>query len=204
MAEEKKLDHIEFESKYKIDSSILTSFGFLVERMPTFVEYIHAMGPDFYFIKGDQFIRYRKEAHKGVNARAELTMKIKPKDAKNNIIREEFNIRVDVTPKDTILKFMSALGFKHNFTVTKNCHIYRMEDAILVLYSVADITDGMPKKENWYCEIEVSEEKIHTMTESDAWEIIVKYEKALESFGINPQKRLKLSLFEIYRREGDK
>lgn len=201
MSEEKKLDHIEFESKYRVDSSVLMPMKMLVEKMPTFREFIYAEGPDDYFISGESFVRYRKEANKGPNARAELTMKIKPEGAKNNIIREEFNVRVDGTPRETIVKFLSALGFSHNFTVIKSCFIYRMEDATLVYYYVADTTDGSIKNENHFVEIEVSEEQIHTMTEEQAWSILTKYEKSLESIGLNPQKRLRKSLWEMYRRD---
>lgn len=202
MTEEKKLDHIEFESKYRVEPNIAMQFQLLVGKMSTFKEFVHAIGPDEYFVKGEeQFIRYRKEAHKGPDSRAELTMKIKPQGAKNNIIREEFNVRVDGTPRETIVKFVTALGFKHNFTVYKNCLIYRMTDATLVFYTVADITDGMLKNEDHFIEIEVDEETIHTMTEAQAWEILVKYEKALEIIGINSQKRLRKSLYEMYKRQ---
>lgn len=201
MSEEKKLDHIEFESKYRVEHNIVLPFKLIVEKMPTFREFIYAEGPDEYFVKDGLFARYRKEANKGPDARAELTIKIKPEGAKNNIIREEYNVRVDGTPRETIVKFLTALGFNHNFTVMKSCFIYRMEDATLVTYTVADITDGTLKSEDNFVEIEVSEEKIHTMTESEAWQIITKYEKSLESLGINPQKRLRKSLFEMYRRE---
>lgn len=201
MSDEKKLDHIEFESKYRVEPSVLMPMKMLIEKMPTFKEFIYAEGPDEYFVSGDSFIRYRKEANKGDNARAELTMKIKPEGAKNNIIREEFNIRVDGTPRETIVKFVNALGFKHNFTVMKSCFIYRMEDATLVYYYVVDTTDGGLKNENHFVEIEVSEEQIHTMNEDQAWTILTKYEKALESIGINPQKRLRKSLYETYRRD---
>jgi adenylate cyclase class IV len=201
MSDDKKLDHIEFESKYRVEPSILLPFKLLVEAMPTFKEFVYAEGPDVYYVKKDLFLRYRKEANKGTNARAELTMKIKPAGAKNNIIREEFNIRVDSTPKETILKFVSALGFDYNFTVVKSCHIFTMEDATLVYYLVADTTDGTLRGQDCFVEIEVSEEQIHTMTEDQAWEILVKYEKMLESVGVSPQRRLRKSLFEMYERE---
>lgn len=201
MDEEKKLDHIEFESKYRVEQSIVLPFKFIVEKMPTFKEFVYAEGPDEYFVKGDTAARYRKEANKGPNARAELTIKIKPEGAKNNIIREEFNVRVDGTPRETIVKFLSALGFKHNFTVMKSCFIYRMEDATLVSYTVADITDGNLRSEDHFVEIEVSEEQIHTMNEDQAWAILTKYERALEPLGITPQKRLKKSLYEMYKRD---
>jgi hypothetical protein len=38
------------------------------------------------------------------------------------------------------------------------------------------------------------------MTEKEAWAVIEKYEKLLEPVGINAYKRLKKSLFEIYKR----
>jgi len=201
MDEDKKLDHIEFESKYRVEQSIILPFKLIVEKMPTFKEFIYAEGPDEYFIKGDSFVRYRKEANKGPDARAELTMKIKPEGAKNNIIREEFNVRVDGTPRETVVKFLNALGFTHNFTVMKSCFIYRMEDATLVSYTVADVTDGNLRSEDHFVEIEVSEEQIHTMNEDQAWAILTKYEKALEPLGITPQKRLKKSLYEMYKRD---
>lgn len=199
--EEKTLDHIEFETKYRVEQSIQMPFKLIVEKMPTFKSFIYAEGPDEYFINGKLFARYRKESNKGADSRAELTMKIKPEGAKNNIIREEYNIRVDGTPRETIVKFLNALNFEYNFTVMKTCFIYHMEDATLVSYTVADVTNGEMKREDNFVEIEVSEEKIHTMTEEEAWAILVKYEKALESLGINPQKRLRKSLFEMYKRD---
>lgn len=201
MDEDKKLDHIEFESKYRVENNILLPFKLLVEKMDTFREFVYAEGPDEYYVKGDLFARYRKEANKGPDARAEITIKIKPEGAKNNIIREEFNVRVDKTPRETIVKFLSALGFSHNFTVMKVCFIYRMEDATLVFYTVADMTDGNLRSEDHFVEIEVSEEQIHTMNEDQAWTILTKYEKALEPLGITPQKRLKRSLYEMYKRD---
>jgi adenylate cyclase class IV len=75
-----------------------------------------------------------------------------------------------------------------------------MEDATLVSYTVADITDGDLRSEDHFVEIEVSEEQIHTMNEGQAWAILTKYEKALEPLGITPQKRLKRSLYEMYKR----
>lgn len=201
MDDDKKLNFIEFEGKYRVEPGIQISFGILVESLPSFQEFTYATGPDEYYVKeAEQFIRYRKESHKGDNGRAELTMKVKPPGAKNSIMREEYNVRVDGTPKETIVKFVTALGFKHNFTITKSCFIYKMTDATLVFYSVADITDNSIKGLDYFLEIEVSEELIHTMNESEAWGVLTKYEKLLEPIGINPQKRLKKNLFDMYRR----
>lgn len=201
VSEEETLDHVEFETKYRVEQSIQLPFKLIVEKMPTFKDFVFAAGPDEYYVNGKLFARYRKESNKGVNSRAEITVKIKPEGAKNNIIREEFNVRVDSTPKETIAKFLNALGFEYSFTVIKTCFIYHMEDATLVSYTVADVTDGTIKREDNFIEIEVSEEKIHEMTKDQAWEILIKYEKALEELGINPQKRLRKSLYEMYKRD---
>ena len=75
-----------------------------------------------------------------------------------------------------------------------------MEDATLVYYSVVDTTDGAQKNEQHFLEIEVSEEMIGDMTEDQAWVVLTRYEKLLEAVGINPQKRLRKSLWEMYRR----
>jgi len=66
---------------------------------------------------------------------------------------------------------------------------------------VYDTTNGKASKMDNFVEIEVSEEKISGMTKDQAWDIVTKYEKALESIGISARNRLRKSLFEMYRRE---
>jgi predicted adenylyl cyclase CyaB len=124
-------------------------------------------------------------------------MKRKPDGAKNNIQREELNIRVDVTPFETITKLVENLGFTYNFRIYKMCHIYKFDDATLVFYTVEDEKKNLTH----FIEIEVHEENIRHMTEEEAWGIVKKYETALEPIGIKPQNRLRKSLFEMYRRE---
>jgi hypothetical protein len=146
------------------------------------------------------FLRYRRPSHGLDNGRSEITTKFKREGAKNNIQRKETNVRVDITPEDSIRDFIGNFLYRTNFNIWKGCHIYNFEDATLVFYTVYDTTDGKATKTDSFVEIEVNEEKVSHMTEDQAWEIITKYEKALEDVGINPQKRLKKSLFEMYRR----
>lgn len=197
---EEKLENIEFETKYRVEQNILMPFKWIVEKMPTFKDFVYAEGPDEYYVNGKFVKRYRREANKGPNARAEITTKYKT-DSKNNIIRKEYNIRVDNTPRETIVEALKEEGYELNFIVMKSCFIYHMSDATLVFYTVADVTDGTLRKEDHFVEIEVSEELIHTMTESQAWEILTRYEKLLAPCGISPQKRLKLSLYEMYKHD---
>lgn len=147
------------------------------------------------------FMRYRRPSHGLDGDRKELTTKYKQDGSKNNVQREEKNIRVDKTDEETITKFVTDLGYKINFSIWKTCHIYNFDDATLVFYSVYDTTNGKASKMDNFVEIEVSEEKVHGMTEAQAWEIITKYEKALESVGLSAKTRLRKSLFEMYKRE---
>lgn len=147
------------------------------------------------------FMRFRRPSHGLDGNRQELTTKYKQEGVKNNVQREEKNIRVDNTSPDTVRSFITDVGYKPNFSIWKTCHIYNFEDATLVFYSVYDTTDGKASKMDNFVEIEVSEEKISEMTEEQAWGVITKYEKALESVGLTARNRLKKSLFEMYRRE---
>ncbi len=143
------------------------------------------------------FMRYRRPSHGLDGDRKELTTKYKQDGAKNNIKREEKNVRVDNTEEDTIMSFVKDIGYKLNFSIWKTCHIYNFEDATLVFYSVYDTTNGKASKMDNFVEIEVSEEKVSEMTEEQAWGIIQKYEKALETVGLTSKNRLRKSLFEM-------
>lgn len=194
--------HTEFETKYKVESLDLFEFKRIASSLEGLKKYIYVEGPDYYYVDSEgSFARYRKPSHDLDGGRSEVTWKIKPKGAKNNIIRKEYNWNVTGTPEDTIKESLTDNGYTFNFSVDKQCHIYNFEEATLVFYSVCDTTDGRSTKVDSYCEIEIKEETIHNLTENQAWEIIEKYEKALEPIGISPQKRMRRSLFEIYYRE---
>lgn len=196
--------HVEVETKYRVEPQTMTEFKRIVSQMAGLEKFIYVEGPDYYFTngKGDSFIRYRRPSHGLDNGRSEITVKVKPEGAKNNIIRTEVNVRVDQTDEDAIRAFVGLMGYRPNFSILKTCHIYNLSDATLVFYSVYDTTDGKSSKVDSFVEIEVSEEHVQNMTEDQAWDIIKKYEKALEEVGVNPQKRIRKSLFEMYRREG--
>jgi len=224
--------HTEFETKYRVDPSVLTEFKRIVDTLPNLEKFIYVEGPDDYLTNEHltksfadfsetlkdkdkerlqaliaetiglfpPFMRYRRPSHGLDNNRQELTTKYKQDGSKNNIIREEKNLRVDKTEEQTVKAFVKDIGYKTNFSIWKTCHIYNFDDATLVFYSVYDTTDGKASKMDNFVEIEVSEEKVSGMTESMAWTIIEKYETALAEVGLTPHKRLKKSLFEMYRR----
>ena len=186
----------EFETKYKVESDTQYPFKDLVEKLPELKEFVYVEGPDIYWTKGaDNFQRYRKATNDS-SGKAWLTNKFKTSDANNNQ-RLEHNIRVDKTPFEEVRSFVESMGYKYNFEIHKACHIYKFKDATLVYYSVRDERGAR----NFFVEIEVDEATIHKLTEEEAWDVIKKYEKVLEPIGISPQKRMRKSLFEMYRRE---
>jgi adenylate cyclase class IV len=193
--------HTEFECKYRVEPHLLTEFKKIVGNAPDLKKFLYIEGSDEYWIRGGAFARYRKAEHGLDNGRAELTFKTKPEGAKNNIIRREINWRVDITPTDTIREGLKDLGFEFNFSIWKSCHIYNFEDATLVFYTVFDTTKGRASKTDSFCEIEITEELVPSLTEDQAWAIIEKYEKVLEGIDIHPRNRMRRSLFEIYVRE---
>lgn len=212
---EKSLEHIEFETKYRVEDQNLIIFKQILDSLPEEKKFIYVEGPDVYFTypkwwfdnnpqwdSNGTFARYRKPSYGLDNGRRQVTWKYKPKDAKNSIQRIENNFDLaDKTTESTVFKQMECSGTTFNCSIIKNCHIYKLTDATLVFYTVYDTTDGKPKKADNFVEIEVDEEKIGEMNEEQAWAIIVKYEKLLDGVGVNPQKRLRKSLFEMYRRE---
>lgn len=225
--------HTEFETKYRVEPSVLTEFKRIVDGLPGLQKFLYVEGPDSYYTNKHvtnlflkfadsldeqnkeklvsivnktigqypPFMRYRRPSHGLDGDRKELTTKYKPDGAKNNIQREEKNLRVDKTPEDTIVSFVQDMGYRLNFSIWKTCHIYNFEDATLVFYSVYDTTDGKASKMDNFIEIEISEEKVSEMTEAQAWQIIEKYEKALESIGLKAKNRLRKSLYEMYKRK---
>lgn len=212
---EASLEHIEFETKYSVEGHLLVEFKKLLESLPAHKSFLYVEGPDEYwnypkwwFENNPQwspkgtFARYRKPSYGLDNGRKQLTWKYKAIGAKNNIQRIENNLDLTDRTTDSMVKNqLECSGMNFNFSIVKNCHIYKLEDATLVFYTVYDTTDGKAKKADNFVEIEIHEENIAKMTEEEAWDIIKKYEGLLAPLGINPQKRLRKSLYEMYFRE---
>lgn len=190
--------HTEFETKYRVDGSVVHSFKKLVEGLEEKYNFIYVQGPDYYFTKNDapsifdcSFLRYRKADGE---KRAEVTMKKKPEGAKHNIQRKEVNWRVDATPYETIHEGAIMQGYDYNFKVRKVCHIYKFKEVTLVFYTV----ENEKEKLDHFIEIELDEATIHTLTKDQAWDRIRKYETVLAPLGITHRNRLTKSLYEMY------
>lgn len=215
MTESATLEHIEFETKYRVEDHQLIEFKQILDSTPGEKKFIYVEGPDFYWTypkwwfdnnpqwdEGGTFVRFRKPSYGLDNGNRQVTWKYKPKEAKNNVQRIENNWDIkDKTEEASIIKQLQCSSCRFNFSIVKNCHIYVLADATLVFYTVYDTTDGKPKKADSFVEIEVNEENMKNTTAEQAWAVIVKYEKLLESLGLNAQKRLRKSLFAMYKRE---
>lgn len=192
--EETLPQYTEFETKYKTDGGNIYKFKEIVEGLDKDYSFLYVQGPDYYFVRDDErFARYRK-ADNDRSGRAEVTFKIKPSGAKNNIQRKEYNWRVDKTPFTEISEALEDQGYKFNFKITKYCHIYKFDDATLVFYSVKDDKEELTH----FVEIEIDESTIHKMSLESAMEKIRYYEGVLAPLGITHRNRLTKSLFEMY------
>ena len=190
----KTLGFHEVEVKFRVDEGKRNDWKQLVESFDGIKEFIYVESDDIYYVKDEEFLRHRFSNHKK-DKRAELTYKAKTKDG-DNIIRKEVNVRVDANDVATVKEFCESLGFQRNFKIGKYVDIYKFEDATLPFYTVIT-EDG---KRETFIEIEVDEEKLHGLTEDEAWDIIKKYEEKLAPLEITHKNRLRKSLFEMYRR----
>lgn len=189
------LEHIEFETKYRVEESLLLPFKELVESLEGIKKFIYVQGTDEYYTSELGLARYRREEF-SKTGRAEVTFKDKPVGASSNIIRKEVNWRVDHTKPKDIKAGLEMRGYKFNFKIWKACHVYNFEEVTLVCYSVRD---EETKELAHFLEIEVAEGK--GLTEEQSWNIIKKYEEILTPLGITSRNRLRKSLFEMYKRD---
>lgn len=184
---------LEIETKYDADNIERLEFKALMKSLAP-SSFLYVESADKYFVKSEtEFLRFRMPPGNG-DQRSELTFK-KKHGTLNNNVRTEVNLRVDLNRPELVDKFCEGLGYSFNFSIYKLCDIYYFEDANVVLYAVIDENN----KVRSFLEIEVKEDQ--DITEDAAWDIILKYEKLLSPLGINAQKRKKLSLYEMYKKE---
>ena len=159
--------------------------------------FIYVESRDIYYAKSkDEFLRYRMPSENklsGEENRQEITFKKKTED-RNNWERIEVNIRVDLNDPGTVNAFCTGLGYVKNVKLVDFASIYYFEDADIVYYS----TKNEQGEYKYYIEIEALENC--GMTKEQSLEVLQKYEKLLVPLGITPQKRKKLSLWEINRK----
>lgn len=179
----------EIETKYFADDISMDDFIKLVE--PLSPEWIMVSSYDDYFTnENDEFIRYRYHDNMG-----ELTVKRKTND-NNNLNRVEVNIKTESKSSKAVAAFVQLLGYKLNFSIFKTCKIAILDKIVLVYYIVYDSNLNELRR---FIEVEARED-IKWSSELEAWLEVTKYEEMLEPLGISARKRLKKSLFEIFKR----
>jgi len=187
-------EFLEIETKYDASEINRLDFKNLVESFAP-QSFVYVESSDIYYINSaGLFLRYRMPAKNLNDSRAELTPKIKHIQ-QNNVVRTEPNLRVDGNDPQRVKSFCNSIGFTENFSIYKMCDIYHYEDATLVYYVVKD-EDG---EYSSFVEIEVKEDI--GIGQEEGMAIIQKYEKLLSPIGISAQKRKRLSLFEMYRKD---
>lgn len=185
---------LEIETKYEADEIDRLQFKALVSGLNP-KSFLYIESKDIYYVKSEnEFLRFRNPPKFSKDRRAELTFKKKTTQGNNNV-RTEVNLRVDMNGPETVDAFCNGLGYIRNFAIDKLCDIYWFDDANVVYYTVVDESGNHDS----YIEIEVNEHL--NLGETEGWEIITKYEKLFQPLGISPQKRKRLSLFEMYRKE---
>ena len=185
----------EIEFKYSADDIKMSAFEDLVKKLeeeyPLEKTMMVSSYDDYFVDKANNFIRYRYTDDHG-----ELTIKRKTTE-KNNNERIEINIPTSGDNIDDIEEFCKYLGYDLNFSIYKTCKIFWMDNIVLVYYIVYDKN---MKEQRRFIEIEADEEK-EWESEEKAWDHVVKWEKVIESLGINAKKRLRKSLFEMFVKE---
>lgn len=192
----------EFETKYLTNIKMLDTFKKVVESLPNMLSFEYTEGPDYFFENSAlpfTFGRFRRGSYPLADGTyyQQLTTKTKHPDTNNNIRRKEPNLKINGGSLEEVMDFWKSVGFTYTHSIKKACHIYSYPDAVLVFYTVKKEEDSQPEH---FVEIEVNEETIHNLTETEAWQVIEKYEKLLSYIeGVSSKKRLRLSLRDRYK-----
>jgi adenylate cyclase class IV len=185
----------EVEAKYNAENITLTEFKeFCLAREPKVLNIVEAAGFDYFYShpkEPDAFYRHRMGP-----AFNQLTFKRKTTQGNSNI-RIERNVDLALhTTKEQVAAEMEEHGYKFNMEIFKTCFVYFYDWYVLSYYVCYDKD---MKELGRYIEIEASEHH-DWHTEQEAWDAVVVMEKLCKPLGINPQMRIKRSLFELYRK----
>lgn len=210
IVEETKVEEVklaqftEFETKYLTNIDMLDNFKKIAESLPNLKSFQYAEGPDYFFENPaipNTFGRFRRGSYPLPDGTyyQQLTTKTKGSSSNNNIQRKEPNLKVMGGSVEEVTDFFKSVGFVYTHNIKKACHIYEYPECTLVFYTVKS-EEGSESEH--FVEIEVDEATIHTLTETEAWGVIEKYEKILSSIeGVSAKKRLRLSLRDRYKKK---
>ena len=184
----------ELEHKYKADHIKLTDFiKLMVSMNPKIRKDVSSW--DYYYTNNandNEFLRFRESDN------PELTIKRKVKDS-NNWQRIEVDLPLDSDriKLSKVETFASLLNYSENFRIYKTCFIFWLENVNYVYYIVYN--ENM-KEVGRFLEVEVNKDKVPELGIDKAVEELKQASLKLEKFEISSQNRLKLSLFEMFRK----
>lgn len=184
----------EIEFKYNADNISLTDFTAFCKKQVEPYKFILASGYDHFYDNAesaDYFYRHRVGPDMN-----QLTIKRKTNN-KNNFIRGEHNLNLSGTFAEAQVKaYLAEHSYAYNFSLFKNCFVYTYNLCTFVYYVCYDLD---LKEIGRFLEIEMAEDG-PWKNEQEAWDRLIALEKSLESLGISPKKRMRTSLFEMYRK----
>ncbi len=187
----------EVEFKYRAEDISLNDFMKFCEGRKPFKSIIASGWDHFYESPLDTTGFYRYRVGPDCN---QLTYKRKTQ-TQNNFVRKEHNL--DLAASFSVeqgANFCEDFGYVHNFTIFKNCFVFTYDWYTLVYYVCYD-TDM--KELGRFMEIEMAEDYAWA-NQQDAWDQLVAMERIAKPLGINPQCRVKRSLFELFRKGDNK
>lgn len=125
----KNPNHREMEIKLAADDVDVEAFNsFCFAKTPS--KYLHIFGPDTYYIQGENVLRRRRDSGPNGTGAGELTVKRRT-SKKSTRDRLEIDLRFSATmTRDDVERFLGATGWKPQFTVVKDCHIFWFEDRV--------------------------------------------------------------------------
>lgn len=176
----------EIEKKYKADSIDENNFIDYFKSKAN-LKYLSFDSTDYYFSnpnnKNIEFIRYRAGNENAPDSTPDLTIKNFNSSSFN---RFELTIPIEKDHKfRNVFYFLSLLGLKFEFEITKTCHIFSCKDYTIVLYSFE--VNGIKTK--------IIEIELHKLD----FVLIKNFElEVLKEFGINLQQ-INKSKFQIIK-----
>ncbi len=183
----------EIEFKYDASGMRLEAFHNYCKKLAPLAYNVFSGYDHFYNDTKDKstFMRFRV----GENF-SQLTLKRKTA-ASNSFVRVEHNIQTDPgVPEDNIRALCQDLGFGYNTSIFKTAFIYKCENAVYSYYICYDVN---MKQLGTFFEIEMDEDKEWNSPE-EALTLLAELERSASELGITAKNRIKLSLFEMYKK----
>lgn len=183
----------EIEFKYNAEVPLSVFKAFCEAKNPE--KFTIVSGYDHFYgntAKPNSFYRHRRNTN-------ENQLTYKEKLSKNDsFIRIEKNIDLPLSVGEEKIKDLcDTAGYYYEASIFKNCFIYNYEYYNLVYYVCYDVE---LKEKYKFIEIEMKED-YDWVDETEAYGELVTLEKLCKSIGVSSDKRIKNSLFELFRKE---